>query len=89
MNLKILSNHLRSLNGVDTQDASGNRVRVKRASGAENVAAILQSLQATVGANVLTLGDFNAFEFNDGFVDVMGAIKGAPAEAEQVQVASP
>ena len=37
---------------------------------------------------MLTLGDFNAFEFNDGFVDVMGTIKGSPTSASQVQVAS-
>lgn len=87
--LKILANHLRSLNGVDTQDASGNRIRVKRAAGAENVASILQSLQSTVGANVITLGDFNAFEFSDGYVDVMTTIKGVATNSSNVQVASP
>ena len=89
VNLKIVSNHLRSLNGTDTQDASGNRVRVKRGAGAENLAGFLQSLQSGAGANVLTLGDFNAFEFNDGYVDVIGTIKGMSAEAANVEVSSP
>ncbi len=89
INLKILANHLRSLNGNDTQDGSGNRVRAKRAAGAENVAGFLQTLQSASRANVLTLGDFNAFEFNDGYVDVIGTIKGTPTPAAEVQVASP
>jgi hypothetical protein len=89
LNLKILANHLRSLNGSDTQDASGNRVRVKREAGAEAVAGYLQTQQSVAGANVLTLGDFNAFEFNDGYGDIVGAIKGNPAPAAQTQVPSP
>ena len=88
LNLKILANHLRSLNGSDTQDAAGIRVRVKRVAGAEDVAGYLQSLQSSTGANVLTLGDFNAFEFNDGYGDIIGTIKGTPAPASQVEVAS-
>jgi len=89
LNLKILANHLRSLNGSDTQDADGNRVRVKREAGAEAVAGYLQTQQSTPGANVLTLGDFNAFEFNDGYGDIIGAIKGTPAPVAQVEVPSP
>ena len=29
-------------------------------------------------------GDFNAFEFSDGLVDVMGTVRGTPAPAEEV-----
>ena len=36
----------------------------------------------------MVLGDFNAFEDNDGFVDVMGTLMGTPAPADQVAVAS-
>jgi hypothetical protein len=35
------------------------------------------------------VGDFNAFPFNDGLVDVMGTIAGHPAPAEQVALATP
>jgi len=34
------------------------------------------------------VGDFNAFELNDGFVDVMGTVEGTPAPADQVALAS-
>ena len=38
---------------------------------------------------MLTLGDFNAFEFNDGYGDIIGAIKGTPVPSSQVEVPSP
>jgi hypothetical protein len=33
---------------------------------------------------VIVVGDFNAFQFNDGLVDVMGTIVGRPTPADQV-----
>ena len=35
-----------------------------------------------------SIGDFNAFPFNDGYVDVMGTIKGAPTPSNEVTLAS-
>lgn len=77
----IIGNHLRSLNDVET-DA---RVRAKRAAQAESLAMLIQQLQSA-GERVVVAGDFNAFEFNDGFVDVIGTIAGKPAPASQVVV---
>jgi hypothetical protein len=37
---------------------------------------------------IVCLGDFNAFEFNDGYADVMGTVLGSPAPANQVVEAS-
>ena len=34
------------------------------------------------------MGDFNAFEFSDGYVDVIGTIKGTPVPADQVVLSS-
>jgi uncharacterized protein len=76
-------NHLRSLNGVDDSDG---RVRAKRAAQAEFLAAELQKHH---GENLISVGDYNAFPFNDGWADVVGTIKGQPAPADQVMVASP
>jgi hypothetical protein len=39
--------------------------------------------------NVVSVGDYNAFAFNDGYVDVMGTVKGQPAPPDQVVLASP
>jgi len=49
----------------------------KRAAQAEFLANLLQSHQAA-GENVISVCDCNAFEFSDGYVDVIGTILGAP-----------
>jgi hypothetical protein len=88
--LIVISNHLRSLIGVDEDPGDGPRVRAKRRAGAEALARILQDLQTqNPTANVISVGDYNAFPFNDGYVDVIGTIKGTPTPADQVTLASP
>jgi len=79
----VVANHLRSLNGVDTEA----RVRAKRQQQAEYVATLLDGLQDE-GA-VVSLGDYNAFEFSDGLVDVLGTVLGDPSAPDMVVVASP
>ena len=37
---------------------------------------------------ILLVGDFNAFQFNDGLVDQIGTIKGTPTPKEAVMLAS-
>jgi len=86
--LTLIVNHLRSLSGVD-DPADGNRVRHKRQAQAEFLASYLQSLQSADPARrIVLVGDFNAFAFNDGYVDVIGTIKGTPTPADQVTLAS-
>jgi endonuclease/exonuclease/phosphatase family metal-dependent hydrolase len=85
----VIVNHLRSLSGID-DPADGNRVRTKRRAQAEFLASYVQSRQVANPAEKLILvGDFNAFQFNDGYVDVMGTIKGTPTPADEVTLASP
>ena len=82
----VIINHVRSMIGID--DATeGDFVRAKRKAQAEHVARFVQQLQST-GERVLVMGDFNAFEFNDGYADVMGTIAGLPAPANQVLLPS-
>lgn len=80
----IVVNHLRSLNGIsDVPD--GARVRAKRLAQAEYVARLLDGLRATYpGVPVVSVGDYNAFEVNDGYVDVLGVARGVPAPATEV-----
>ena len=86
--------HQRSLNGVSSTEptgatTTGNRVRQKRRAQSEYLANLLQARQlADAAERIVVVGDFNAFEDNDGFVDVMGTIQGAPAPADQVALAS-
>ncbi|HEX7833738.1 MAG TPA: IPTL-CTERM sorting domain-containing protein, partial [Thermoanaerobaculia bacterium] len=75
----------RSLNGVDTDDASGQRIRAKRAAQAEYLANLVQTRQTSDPTErIVLVGDFNAFEFHDGYVDVIGTIKGTPVAATEV-----
>lgn len=85
----VVVSHLRSLNGVD-DPLDGIRVRAKRQAQAEFLASVLQELQAAHPSTpIVSLGDYNAFEVNDGYVDVMGTVRGVPAEPSDVASASP
>lgn len=86
--LTLIVNHLRSLLGLDDA-VSGARVREKRRAQAEFLAKLIQvRQQANANERIISVGDYNAFQFNDGFVDVVGTIKGTPPPAEQVLTAS-
>ena len=95
----VVVNHLRSLNGVNSTapgsngwSSEGARVRAKRASQARFLAEQIEARQsANPAEHLVVLGDFNAFEFNDGYADVMGIITGREAAASEVlnHVASP
>ena len=86
--LTVIVNHLRSL--IDIESAtSGPRVRAKRAEQAEFLAVLVnRRLAADPGERILVLGDFNADEFNDGYVDVIGTVRGAPAPRDQAVVST-
>ena len=92
--ITVIANHLRSLNDIDNTDVQGTGtvgafVRAKRRAQAEFLARLIQARQtADPTERIIAIGDFNAFEFNDGFVDVIGTIKGTPAPADQVYAAS-
>ena len=86
--LTVIVNHLRSLSGIDDA-ADGARVRAKRRAQAEFLANLVQARQLLNPAErIVLVGDFNAFQFNDGYVDTIGTIKGTPAPAGQVVLAS-
>ncbi|MDZ4793675.1 MAG: lamin tail domain-containing protein [Bacteroidota bacterium] len=85
----VIVNHLRSLNGVDDVGSNGVRVRAKRKAQAEYLANLIQGFQTTdPAANIISVGDFNAFEFSDGYVDLIGTITGVPTPAPLVVSAS-
>ncbi|MBZ5535058.1 MAG: DUF11 domain-containing protein [Acidobacteriia bacterium] len=80
----VIVSHLRSLSGIN-DTAEGARVRAKRAAQAEYLANLLQSRQsADPREAIISIGDYNAFQFNDGYVDVMGTVLGTPAPSDQV-----
>lgn len=68
--------HQRSLGGIENP-TDGPRVRQKRLEQAQSVATIVQDLQTIApGVGLAVVGDLNAFEFTDGYVDVVGQIAG-------------
>jgi uncharacterized protein len=79
----VVVNHLRSLisNGDDSTD--GQRVRAKRLAQAEFLAQLLAEHQAA-GENVVSVGDYNAFQINDGTVDVLGTVRGVPLSPDEI-----
>ena len=72
----VIAIHSRSLGGIDGSD--GERVRQKRYEQAQFVASVAQALQEEdPDINLVVAGDFNAYEFTDGYVDVTGIMQGA------------
>jgi len=73
--LTVIAVHLRSMIDVD----SSSRVRAKRHEQALRLSRYVDSLQdADPSVRIAIVGDFNAFQFTDGWVDVLGQITGSP-----------
>jgi predicted extracellular nuclease len=73
--IAVMAVHNRSLGGIDGSE--GERIRVKRLLQAESIAMKVQDLQAAdADVRLIVAGDFNAFEFTDGYADALGVIKG-------------
>ncbi|MCY4008885.1 MAG: hypothetical protein OXF22_03935 [Anaerolineaceae bacterium] len=80
--ITLINVHLRSLSDADTQ-----RVMTKRLEQAIMIAEYVQERQTTQPEGLLAvLGDFNAFQFSDGLVDVVGIIAGTQ-DAKEAQMA--
>lgn len=69
--IRVLNIHLRSLGGIE--GGSANFVRTKRWEQAISVANMMRDLQFQ---NLVVVGDFNAFQFSDGYVDVLAQLTG-------------
>jgi predicted extracellular nuclease/cytoskeletal protein CcmA (bactofilin family) len=82
----VMNLHQRSLGGID-DPTDGPRVRQKRHEQAVSVSNMVQNLQtAQPTLNLVVTGDFNAFQFTDGYVHVLGQIMGTPADASQALI---
>lgn len=71
----LIGVHQRSLSGIEGSESE--RVRLKRFRQAEVLSLFIQDLQtAEPDRPLLVAGDFNAFQFTDGYVDVLGQVTG-------------
>lgn len=72
----VIVNHFKSYRGIDDQK-DGDRVRQKRRLEAEWLANFIAERAKTNPAErMIVVGDFNAFQFNDGYNDLIGILKG-------------
>ena len=75
----VIVNHLRSFIDAELVGGDGPRVREKRKKQAESLADLLNDLQtANPGVPVVSVGDYNAYQFNSGLDDSLSVIKGNP-----------
>ena len=73
--IAVMAVHNRSLSGIDGSE--GERVRKKRLLQAESIATKVQEMQSSdPDVRLVVTGDFNAFEFTDGYVDSLSIIAG-------------
>lgn len=74
----VIVNHFKSYNGID-DPKDGDRVRQKRRLEAEWLANfVVERQKADPTERILVCGDLNAFQFNDGYNDLVGILKGKP-----------
>lgn len=86
--ITVIGVHQRSLIDSELDTASGDRVRLKRQRQAEFLADYIQQRQlASPQLRIVTLGDFNAFAFNDGLADTMNVVSGTPTPDAETVVA--
>ncbi len=74
--IQVLNLHLRSLIGIESPTDAAF-VRNKRHQQSISVANMVEALRQN--GNLVVLGDFNAFPFTDGYVDVFNQISGEPS----------
>jgi predicted extracellular nuclease len=86
--MTLIVNHLKSFLGYSDPKQMAN-VRLKKRLQAEFLARYVQDrLKADPTERIALLGDLNAFQFNDGVMDVVGTIEGKPASKDVVLMPS-
>lgn len=78
--ISVLNLHLKSLNNI-----SQTSTKLRRHEQAISVA---QMVEERIDDNLVVVGDFNAFQFSDGIVDVVNQIAGTPSLGAEYPVQS-
>ncbi|TCV94885.1 hypothetical protein EC912_103374 [Luteibacter rhizovicinus] len=79
MRVNVISVHTKARQNVDKTGTTADRDRMKRFLQAKSLATQVQALQTdrtTAQIPLLVVGDFNSYEFSDGFVDMVNLIAG-------------
>lgn len=84
----VVVNHLKSFLGYNDPKQKDN-VRLKKRLQAEFLARWVQERQKKdPSERIILVGDFNAYQFNDGILDLLGTIAGKPAPKDAVMIPS-
>jgi hypothetical protein len=85
MRFHVISVHPKARTNVDKDNASAVRDRQKRFTQAVSLARQVQDLQSRYPSQpLLVVGDFNAYQFSDGWVDVVGLVSGKYKDSENL-----
>ena len=85
MRFHVISVHPKARTNVDKDNASAVRDRQKRFTQAVSLARQVQDLQTRYPSQpLLVVGDFNAYQFSDGWVDVVGLVSGKYKDSENL-----
>ncbi len=79
MRINVIAVHPKARQNVDKTGSTADRDRQKRFLQAKSLATQVQAIQTdrkNLLAPLLVVGDFNAYQFSDGFTDVVGLISG-------------
>ncbi len=76
LTLTVIVSHFKSYLGIGSEK-DGDNVRNKRRLQAEWLAKYVEDrLKSDPNENIILCGDFNAYQFNDGYNDLIGILKG-------------
>ncbi|HEX5305764.1 MAG TPA: lamin tail domain-containing protein [Dyella sp.] len=85
MRFQVIAVHTKARQNVDKTGSSADRDRAKRFEQARSIASQVQALQqASPLTPLMVVGDFNAYQFSDGFVDMVGLISGRYRDSENL-----
>ena len=79
--ISVLNLHLKSLNGITGGNATSTRRRRH-----EEAVSVARMVEARSDENLVVVGDFNAFQFSDGYVDIVNQIAGTPSLGAETPV---
>ena len=85
LRFQVISVHPKARQNVDSSGSSADRDRQKRFLQAKSIADQVQLLQqASPLTPLMVVGDFNSYQFSDGFVDMVGLISGRYKDSENL-----
>jgi len=79
----VINSEMLERTNEDNTGSTGASVRLQRVYQAEFLASFI-AYYASLGDRVIGVGDYNAFQFSNGYTDLVGVVKGTPAAATTV-----